>query len=249
MEWGNAKESGDVKVCCSWTAAPNVEDPRRATRRCCVWTKKERKKRPRSPTLTMRVGAEFDDDYEHECSFECSEATGCFHAVRESWVAREALRLAGRSEAIRRQWRTEIPPGILYSTRRYEETMRLAFNECGRLLRQPADLKWVERAQCSIDVDAIEEDIVVAERELEWLRRNREEWDETSREWDEIARAREETTRRLEEDPARLAVERETRSSRKRRIAQEVERLREDETLHDELVLRRPTKKAKKFNF
>lgn len=257
MEWATAKEEGDVKVCCSWTAAPDAEDPRRATRRCCVWTRRDRRRRPRSPTLTMRAGAEFDDDYEHECTAECGardEDRRCPLLLREAWKEREALALAGRAEALRRQWRQEIPPGILYSTRRYEETMRLAFDRCGRLLRQPADLDWVERAQTAIDVEAIEEDIVEAERELEWLRRNREAWEEAGREWDEIARAREETTRMLDEDPVCVDAVRETPKRRRRRIRQEVERLREDETLHYEPVLKRrksdrPKKKAKRFKF
>lgn len=239
-DWATAKEEGNVKVCCSWTAAPNEEDPKRASRRCCVWMK-ERKRRPRSPTLTMRAGAEWDDDYEHECDDECGagdEDGRCPLLARETWKEREALLLAGRAEALRKQWRQEIPPGVLYSTRRYEETMRLAFNRCGRLLRQPADLNWVERAQAAIDVEAIEEDIVEAERELEERRR--------------LTREREEAIRAWDADAVRLAVERETPKRRKRRLRQEIERLREDETLHEELVLRRvsnrPKKKPKRFN-
>lgn len=240
MDWATAKESGDVKVCCSWTAATSyAEDPKEATRRCCVWMRRSAKKRPPSPTLTMRAGAEFDDDWEHECDAGCSEATGCHHAIREAWVAREAALLAGRAEALRKQWKTEIPPGVLYSTRRYEETMRLAFDRCGRLLRQPVDLNWIERAQSALDIESIEEDIVEAERELEERRR--------------LVREREAAVAAWDADAVRLAVEKETPQRRKRRIAQEVERLREDETLHDELVLRRvskrPKKKPKRFNF
>lgn len=242
-DWATAKESGDVKVCCSWTAAPSyAEDAEEASRRCCVWMRRKKGKRPVSPTLTMRVGAEFDDDYEHECTYECGgrdEDRRCPLLARETWKEREALLLAGRAEALRKQWRQEIPPGVLYSTRRYEDTMRLAFDRCGRLLRQPADLNWVERAQSAIDIEAIEEDIAAAERELEERRR--------------LTREREEAIRAWDEDAVRLAIERETPKRRKRRIAQEVERLREDETLHAELVLRRvserPKKKPKRFNF
>lgn len=244
LDWATAKEEGDVKVCCSWTAAPPEEDAKNASRRCCVWMRRANK-RPASPTLTMRAGAEFDDDWEHECDLECDDDDRCPLVARETWKEREALLLAGRAEALRKQWRTEIPPGILYSTRRYEETMRLAFDRCGRALRQPADLKWVERAQWAIDVESIEEEIAAAEKELEERRR--------------LLREREEAVRAWDADPVELDVVRETRSRRKRRIAQETERLREDETLHEELVLRRPdgrwacdcpttttTKKAKK---
>lgn len=238
-DWTTAKESGDVKVCCSWTAAADcVDDPKEATPRCCVWVR--RPKRPRSPTLRARVDAAFDDDWEHECDANCSEATGCHHAIREAWVAREALRLAGRTEALRKQWRQEIAPGVLYSTRRYEETMRLAFDRCGRLLRQPADLDWIRRAQAAIDIEAIDEDIVEAERELEERRR--------------LVREREEAIRAWDADPVELAVAKETPQRRRRRIAQTIERLGEDETLHDEPVLvkrtsQRPKKKPKRFNF
>lgn len=242
MDWATAKEEGDVKVCCSWTAATSyAEDPTEASRRCCVWVrrKKSNRRRPASPTLTMRAAAEFDDDWEHECDFECGDDDRCPFVARESWKEREALLLAGRAEALRKQWRKEIPPGILYSTRRYEETMRLAFDRCGRLLRQPADRSWVERAQSALDIEAIEEDIVVAERELEERRR--------------VLREREAAVAAWDADAVRLAVETETPKRRKRRIAQQVERLREDETLHEELVLRRvsarPKKKPKRFNF
>lgn len=237
-DWATAKEEGNVKVCCSWMAAPENEE---ATRRCCVWMKRRNGRRPRSPTLTMRAGAEFDDDYEHECTSECGardEDRRCPLLAREVWKEREALLLAGRAEAVRKQWRQEIPPGILYSTRRYEETMRLAFDRCGRLLRQPADLKWLERAQSAIDLEAIEEEIVVAERELEERRR--------------LTREREEAMRAWDEDAVRLTIAKETPKRRKRRIRQELERLREDEVLHDEPVLRRvsdrPKKKPKRFN-
>lgn len=240
-DWATAKEEGNVKVCCSWTAAPQDEDPKTASRRCCAWMK-NREKRCRSPTLTMRAGAEWDDDYEHECTSDCGardEDRRCPLLAREVWKEREALLLAGRAEALRKQWRQEIPPGILYSTRRYEETMRLAFNRCGRLLRQPADLNWVERAQSAVDVEAIEEEIVVAEKELEERRR--------------LTREREEAIRAWDADAVRLAIERETPKRRKRRVRQEIERLREDETLHEELVLRRVSnrrkKKPKRFDF
>lgn len=239
-DWATAKEEGNVKVCCSWTAAP--ENGEEATRRCCVWMKRRNGRRPRSPTLTMRAGAEFDDDYEHECTSECGardEDRRCPLLAREVWKEREALLLAGRAEAVRKQWRQEIPPGILYSTRRYEEKMRLAFDRCGRLLRQPADLKWLERAQSAIDLEAIEEEIVVAERELEERRR--------------LTREREEAMRAWDEDAVRLTIAKETPKRRKRRIRQELERLREDEVLHDEPVLRRvsdrPKKRPKRFNF
>lgn len=245
-DWATAKEEGDVKVCCSWTAAAAAEDPREASRRCCVWVRRPKgggSRRPPSPTLTMRAGAEFDDDWEHECTRECGardEDRRCPLLAREAWKEREALLLAGRAEALRKQWRMEIAPGILYSTRRYEETMRLAFDRCGRLLRQPADVAWVERAQSALDVESIEEDVAEAERELEERRR--------------LTREREEAIRAWDEDAVRLAVVRETPERRKRRIAQTVERLREDETLHEELVLRRreskrAKKKPKRFNF
>lgn len=231
-DWATAKEEGDVKVCCSWTAAPNDDEDEdsttRATRRCCVWMRRRHGRRPRSPTLTMRAGAEWDDDYDHECSSECGardEDRRCPLLARELWKEREALLLAGRAEALRKQWKREIPPGVLYSTRRYEETMRLAFDRCGRLLRQPVDMAWLERAQSAIDVEAIEEDVVVAERELEERRR--------------LVREREEAVAAWDRDFVQLSIERETKQRRKRRIAQEVERLHEDDRLHDELVLRR----------
>lgn len=204
-----ARSEGDVKVCCSWTAAPADDDPKRATGRCCVWVRPTGR-RPRSPTLL----------------------------ARETWKEGEALALANRAMALRLQWRAEIPPGVLYSTRRYEETMRLAFDRCGRLLRRPADLDWVERAQAALDIEAIEEDIADAEKELEERRR--------------LTREREEALRAWDADPVYMDVAKETKKSRKRRVAQQVERLREDETLLDELVLRRGTrsrKKPKRFRF
>lgn len=236
-DWATAKEEGDVKVCCSWTsyedaaAATTTEDD--AVRRCCVWVRRRPKRtngrRPASPTLTMRAGAEFDDDWEHECTRECDgDDRRCPLVAREAWKERQALLLAGRAEALRKQWKKEIPPGILYSTRRYEETMRLAFDRCGRLLRQPADLNWVERAQTALDIEAIEEDIVVAERELEERRRLVRDREAAVAAWDA-------------EGHAALDVVRETAHRRKRRIGHDDELERR--------VSRRPKKKPKRFNF
>lgn len=181
LEWAADRDEGRVKVCCSWTAASESDEEDLRSNPSC-WERRccvWIRKTPRSPPPT--------------------DNEGC-------WKRKIVERQLKRGEALRKQWRTPLAPGILYSTKRYEETLKTAIDRCGKCLRTAsADDDWIARAQAAVDLELLDEELTKAEADYAACKRLTQESEEEVRLWEERCLAA--TTRRGERELKRKRMD------------------------------------------